>query len=226
MEQSVTDSTEEKEQTSPAPSVESTTDNTEGQSQPSSDEKNWENEVARRDATISTLQKQLNALKKDLRATKRNEKILKSRLHKIAEEGYEVEDSEPAPQEQNISESLLAEREIFRRVASNPKYASVLEEDKTLKRILLSKPLALVEEFTDADDAVDQIEEMLNKRLAEKEKSLEAEKQKALSQKPASQPQPNITEPVVNPTGSTTPVKKVKPTSIEESIRSRVRFSG
>lgn len=225
MEQTATDSTEKKEQTSPAQPVEPTTENQEVKSQPSKDEKNWENEVARRDATISTLQKQINSIKKDLKSTKRAEEILKRRIHKAAEEGYEIEDTEPAPSEQNMSESLLAEREIFRKVASNPKYASVLEDDKTLKKILLSKPLALVDDFTDADDAVDQVEELLNKRLADKEKSLEEEKQKALSQKPVSQPQPNVTEPIVNPSESVVPPKKEKATSIEDSILSRVKFT-
>lgn len=60
-----------------------------------------------------------------------------------------------------------AERKVLNLIAFEPKYQDVLSKDQTLKDIISRNPLALITEFIDAEDAVEQIKEMLDGRVSQ-----------------------------------------------------------
>lgn len=60
-----------------------------------------------------------------------------------------------------------AERKVLNLIAFEPKYQDVLSKDQTLKDIISRNPLALITEFIDAEDAVDQIKDMLDSRVSQ-----------------------------------------------------------
>lgn len=66
-------------------------------------------------------------------------------------------------EEQNVRND--AEKRVFALVASTPAYQDVFTKDQTLKDIVLRNPLALISEYIDAEDAVDQIKKYLDTRL-------------------------------------------------------------
>ena len=202
MENTVTDSQVTPEQKSTAQPTEPTTASQESPSTSKMDE--TANEIARRDAIISNLQKQYNQSVKDLKVAKQKETKLMKSLARATEAGFiSGETDQEESQAEFASERTRAESLIYRLLISNPSYREVLEQDKTLQKLLLSNPLALVPTFVDAEDAVEQIETELKSRLQEiqqnKKAAAEVAEEKAVSQTPVSKPITEPTEPIVNP---------------------------
>jgi hypothetical protein len=61
--------------------------------------------------------------------------------------------------------SSEAERGVMREVINNSDYRDVLDNDSTLNDILARNPLALIDEYIDAEDAVEQITGKLDERV-------------------------------------------------------------
>lgn len=227
MDASTTDSMVTPGQTSAAQPKESTVVSQESPSTPKMDE--MANEVARRDAIISNLQKQYNQSVKDLKISKQRETKLVKSLTRATEAGFiSGETDQEESQAEFASERTRAESLIYKLLISNPSYREVLEQDKTLQKLLLSNPLALVPTFVDAEDAVEQIETELKSRLQELQQNKKADAEAvAVSQTPVSKPITEPTEPIVNPmeSGQGNIPKPINPsldTMLENSIKNKM----
>lgn len=227
--QTVTDSGEiKKEQNLPAQTQEPTTVNTGATVQAPKQEDIEQNEVARRDATISDLQKKLNETNKNLKVLSRDNSQLLKKIKDsnidFTDEGNSNENSDSTIQ----SERLAAEREIYRSLLSSSRFAQVLEADATLKDILTRNPLALTDNnWLDAEDAVSQIQEQLESRLTAL-KQAKKEEVEAQPTNPTIQPDPVSTEPIVNPStvSDIPPEKSGGKKDIEKGIREKVTYTG
>lgn len=71
---------------------------------------------------------------------------------------------EPYTDEEKTQISNQAEKGILSKVATNSKYREVLDNDPTLKDIISRNPLALIDNYIDAEDAVEQVLEVLDER--------------------------------------------------------------
>jgi len=106
------------------------------------------------------------------------------------------EDNAPTEEELTLEdrrEFVAVKEGIVDLLAENPKYQEVLKKDPTLKRIIKSNPLALLDaQPYDAQDAVDMITDILDERAEElTEKPAEKKDKPApAEQKPAPQPAP------------------------------------
>ena len=63
-------------------------------------------------------------------------------------------------------ERLNAEKGIANLIMLSPDYQALLQKDPTLKEVLVNNPLSLINEYIDAEDAVDQIKKKLDARLS------------------------------------------------------------
>ena len=70
-----------------------------------------------------------------------------------------------AGDDEATTERLKAEKGIANLLMLNPEYQELLKKDETLKDVMLNNPLSLLTEYIDAEDAVEQIQKKLNKRL-------------------------------------------------------------
>lgn len=70
----------------------------------------------------------------------------------------------PDSNEEEI-ERLNAEKGVANLIMLNPKYQELLQKDPTLREVISDNPLSLIREYIDADDAIDQIQKKLDKRL-------------------------------------------------------------
>ncbi len=67
--------------------------------------------------------------------------------------------------DEDAVEATKAEK-LANRLLLNPKYREVFDADPTLLSVLTNNPLFFVDDFIDSKDAVDQVTEMLDERLA------------------------------------------------------------
>jgi len=123
-----------------------------------------------------------------------------------------------------IEQKVLVKGLVAETILRNPEYQKVLETDPTLKDVLLTNPLAIVEEAYDAEDALNQIKEKLDSRV----ETLRA------SQKKVEQPKEGGAEfsagPINVPEGTSpeikTPSKKaLEEGDIEKSILSKIKIT-
>lgn len=75
-------------------------------------------------------------------------------------------------------ERVNAERGVSNLLLMNPQYQGLLNEDQTLKEVLVNNPLSLITEYIDAEDAVEQIKAKLDKRLAAKDEAANKKEEK------------------------------------------------
>jgi len=127
------------------------------------------NQVDREKARAATALQSEETAKKNLR----NEKILRiaaeKKLRELTGTGG---DNPPAPGKVNAEgndaemERINAEKGIANLLMMSPEYQALLSKDETLKEIMLSNPLSLISEYIDAEDAVDQIKNKLDKKIS------------------------------------------------------------
>jgi hypothetical protein len=98
-------------------------------------------------------------------------------------------------------ERLNAERGVANLLAFNPQFGALLEKDPTLRDILQRNPLALINQYIDAEDAVDQIKEILEGRLGDTSQA----------STPTPQPTPTTMEPTPTPAPAPTPALSSEP---------------
>lgn len=105
------------------------------------------------------------------RAAERKARILESRAKGGAENG-DGQTADPAPVDLEYTDTEKqqimgqAEKGVLQLLVGNDQYREVLNNDPTLKDIISKNPLALITEYIDAEDAVEQIKEMLDGRVA------------------------------------------------------------
>jgi len=133
-----------------------------------------------------------------------------------------VEEGEPSSTEPEEGISKIAVRgRVAEMLLRNPDYQKVVEQDPTLKEVLLTNPMALVEDALDVEDAVDQIRERIEKRLTEASNKESAAK-KATDQR-------KVEAGAVQPPENRLPDEEVrrrealKKGNIEEAILSRLK---
>ena len=79
-------------------------------------------------------------------------------------------DDDNSPDNGSSEPNLAVEREkaqrlMYQKAYSDPKFRSVVESDPTLKHLIETNPLALVKDPVDAEDAVFQLEDLLQERI-------------------------------------------------------------
>lgn len=80
---------------------------------------------------------------------------------------------------------------VLRKVFKNKDYQKVLEQDKTLARVLENNPLSLIEgQPVDADDAIDQVVEFLDERVDELKTQKPEKKKEEKKEDEGGQPKP------------------------------------
>lgn len=130
-----------------------------------------EAKAARLEAEVGkarTLQAQADRRAKRERAARiRAEKRLNQRGGSSFEEPEDdIDPPQPATNSNEEVERAKAERLMVQKAYSDPKYRAVVDADPTLKRLLETNPLALVNDPVDAQDAADQLEELLDERVS------------------------------------------------------------
>ena len=123
-----------------------------------------------------------------------------------------------------INQKILVKGLVAETILRNKDYQTILEQDPTLQEVLLTNPLAIVEDAYDAEDALNQIKEKLDLRV----NNLKA------SQKKVEQPKEGGVEfsagPINVPEGTSpeikTPSKKaLEEGDIEKSILSKIKIT-
>jgi hypothetical protein len=198
-------------------------------------------EVAELRAQVEELTTKLGQTQKDLEQaknmqriadkTRKKERIAKEKLQKTLQE---IRDTGEIPPEgiEETETPILREEKIKARIAiqniliASPAYQKLLQEDVTLREVMINNPLALISEWEDAEDAVAQVKDKLDARLSSPPQPGEEgkkEKEKEGKKFEAGPVQPPGTTP---PKTETPSQKALKKGDIEGSIKSKIRFTG
>lgn len=141
---------------------------------PSSSPDEEKNEVERERARAATAQREADEARSAAREEKRKRIAAERELTKLrggsgsgAGAGTDSDDGGQLSQS-DASERQAAESGVMRLLVSTPEYQKLMEDDPTLKEVLLNSPLSLIREFIDSEDAIEQIQDKLNARLRAK----------------------------------------------------------
>jgi uncharacterized phage infection (PIP) family protein YhgE len=194
-------------------------------------------EVAGLKAQVEELTKKLGETETQLNQVKDMQRIAdKARIkEKKAKEKLEqtlrtIRETGEIPPEESLEgtpaereEALVARIAIQNLLIGNPQYQKLLEKDITLKTILIKNPLALISDWLDAEDAVTQVKDYLDKQLS----SLEAQPKEGEEEKEEEIEAGAIQPPESIPPEIKTPSEKaLEKGDIEKSIRSKIRVEG
>ena len=226
---------EKKEETTPPEGTDTLADDAKGGSTPPSSE---DKKVAELEDTVEGLQNKLEkqeAIAKTAQKKERIETVERLRVEKTLEKIKSGEISaDEVEEEENIGETsaekeirLKAKSEIMGLVLDNPEYQKLLAKDSTLKQVIRNNPFALISDYLDSEDAVEQIKDVLDKGVL----TLKAEK--AQSQ-PKGEPkegegkefESGAVQPSSDEGGSPaeeSPAGESGVDKVEESIRSKIR---
>ena len=114
-----------------------------------------------------TLQSQAD---KKARVEKVSRLKIEEKLKKIRSGEMDVSDIDKAVDTQNISATdrniaLEIKAGVQGIIIDSPQYQEVLKKNQTLKQVLLKNPLALIDDCIDAEDAVEQVKDLLDKAV-------------------------------------------------------------
>jgi len=188
------------------------------------------------DKKVAELEEQVEALTKQVKQSTdlqrqadkktRIEKIERQKLEKMLEkirsgETYipsEVPDGETVTEREARLEARIG---IQNMILENPEYQELLSQDITLREVLKNNPFALIGEYFDAQDVVDQLKEKLEQRLS----SLKSQQLKKEGKKEG-KPVEFEAGPIQPPSTPSPKKEEVKSgDKIEESIASKIQFS-
>ena len=149
---------------------------------------------------------------------------MESRLQKIRNGEVGVEEQTPDDETTNEkNEKLEAKVKIQGLIIDNPDYQQLMAKDITLRKVLKNNPFALIGDYFDLQDAVDQIRDMLDERISSLQKIQPKEEKKEGEGSEIDvglvQPKEGLPTPPPTPT-ATTPDEK-----LEESIKSKMRIT-
>jgi len=99
----------------------------------------------------------------------RQEQAEKAKLQRELEKVRQGEDYIPPVEEPSGDKVVLGLKVlsgIQNLILENPDYQELLKRDETLQEVLRNNPFALISEYFDAQDAVEQIKEKLDKRVS------------------------------------------------------------
>lgn len=153
-------------------------------------------------------------------------KRIEDKLKKI--QSGEVDEYEESVDTSSVDKEIVlkAKADIMGLVFDNPKYQELLKKDMTLKEVLRNNPFALIGDYLDTEDAVEQIKDLLDTRVS----SLETEKVSAQPKEDVEKGDGKVFEAgAVQPTDEQASVEKeTEPTNsddkIEKSIRDKISF--
>ena len=217
-------STPEKEETTPQGSKEAATSGkpTEGEV-PSEQVVQLQAEVDR----LTKLAKQSQDLQRQSDKKARIEKIERQKLEKQlqrikAGEEYippEIPEGETPVEREVRSEARIGIQNL---ILENPEYQELLKQDITLREVLRNNPFALIGEYFDAQDAVEQIREKLDGRVSTLKSQPKVEKKEGEPVKfEAGAIQPPETMPPTPPKPATPETLDKK---LEEGILRKIKF--
>lgn len=126
-----------------------------------------ENELERERARASTAQRERDEAVREARDARRKLKIALQQPS-----GSDDDNKDDKGRGGNTAEAEVvqarAERRVMGMVIGDAKYQDLLAGDPTLRDLMLRNPLSFIGEFIDEDDAVEQVQDYLDKRLAAK----------------------------------------------------------
>jgi len=188
-----------------------------------------ENKILELEGQVVGLKKELENAQTLQAQADRKQKIAELEKEKLDTILKKIRSGEISPDEE-IPEgetSIEQETRLKARVAiqqliiDNPKYQEVVDKDITLKQVLKKNPFALIGEYLDAEDAADQMKDILDERVTSLAAQPEGEPKKDEGKKFNVGPiQPGETPPA--------PPKKPEgqaPLNIEESIKNRIKVT-
>ena len=187
---------------------------------------------------IAELQGQVETLAKELaqQKTLQSQADRKARLEVIEKRKLEVElakirsgEVEPptgeVPGETSLERDirLKAQIGIQNLILDNFDYQEVLRQDLTLKEVLKNNPFALIKEYIDEQDAIDQIKDMLDARVSTLKVQPKVEEKKG----EGNVFQPGPVQPQAEPPKSASEQKApvVGVDAVEDSIRGKINFT-
>ncbi len=149
------------------PVVPSQEASTEGEGDPKTELEKAQGEVERLTGEVKTANDLQSQADRKTRKLEGEMKRLKKGSAKPAASGEEGEEGgEAAPVEDSqVEEKRIAETKVTR-LLLDTKYRPLLDADPTLLQSLQRQPLLYVDDFIDADDALDQTRDMLDERLS------------------------------------------------------------
>lgn len=147
-----------------------------------------EEKVAKLEGQVEDLTNKLARQEKIAQTAQRQQKVADIEKKKVEETLEKIRSGEISPDEQIPEGESSTEREtrlearikIQGLIIDNPEYQELMREDVTLKEVLKNNPFALIGDYLDAQDAVDQLKDKLDERvstLRAKKKASQPEKE-------------------------------------------------
>lgn len=187
---------------------------------------------------VTKLEGEVDTLTKELEQTKtlqsqadkkaRTEKIERIKIEKQLKriQSGEVTIPPEVPEGETADEReirLTARIGIQNLILENPEYQELLKQDVTLKEVLKNNPFALIGEYLDTEDAVEQIKEKLDdrvKQMSQPKEDKPKEKEEGVEFEPGAIQPPETSETPPPPATPPTPGEEV-----EESIKKKIKFT-
>jgi len=161
----------------------------------------------------------------------KKEKDLSEMLDKIRNGEISIDEiSKPAENPPEAAAQREVKIEVQNLILDNPEYQAVLNKDITLKEILRKNPSALLDNFFDVQDAVEQIKDLLDKKVSSAKE--ETPSQPAAGNEGEGNP-PEFEPGAIQPKSDVTPEKpstsfqpQTPDEKLEEGIKSKLKFEG
>lgn len=205
-----------------------------------SDKPKQENQIPPDDKKVAELEGQVEDLEKQVKQAQNlqrqadrkarveaiEKKKLEDKLEKIRSGEVSMEDEVPEGETSTEREIRLQARvKIQGLIIDNPEYQEVLKGDITLKEILKNNPFAIIGDYLDSEDAVEQIREKLDERVSslKKVQPKEEKKEEESPEFEAGPTQPKEEEG--SPAPSPTPTPQTQDEKLEKSIGDKIHFT-
>ena len=173
-----------------------------------------------------TLQAQADRRAQRAIAARKRAERLALRGESASEQDDDTQNNSQVPTSNVEVERAKAERSMVQKAYSDPKYRAVIDSDPTLKRLLETNPLALVNNPVDSEDAVFQLEDLLDERVSAQStpspKTPTAPVGQGASPAPAAEFTPGATNPVTPPS-SPQHVSSMKSGNFEAAVDEKMR---
>ena len=152
-------------------------------------------------------------------------KKLKKTLEDICE--GKIEASEIVPDDETSDEKdvrTAARIGIQNLFIGNPAYQKLLEKDITLREVVKNNPLALIGDYLDAEDAIEQMKDKLDEIVSSS--IVQPEKEKKEGEEGAEEFEAGPVQPKAEPpTPSQSETPKTLDEKLEDSIKSKIHIT-
>ncbi len=180
---------------------------------------------------VEGLQNDLKKQEKITKTAQRSEKVHEIKMKKLTQTLEDIREGKIEPTEIVPEDETSDEKDVRTEVRigiqnlfiGNPAYQKLLDNDTTLREVIKNNPLALIGDYLDAEDAIEQMTEKLDKMISssvqpEQEEKKEGEESPEFEAGPT-QPKEVTTEPPKPKTSKTLDEK------LKESIEKKINIT-